>query len=388
MIKEEKKRNFKSIFSVGFLLAFSMAIPTYVSSSFLSTLASEKLVGLFYTIASLATIALLVGIPLILRKIGNYKTSLLFFIFNILSLLTLAFCSNSLLVGLTFITHLILTTLLAFNLDVFLENSSEDESTGYIRGSYLTLVNIAWLISPLVTGFVLTNGDYWKIFTISAVVSLLVVFLLSQNFRKFKDPVYEKTKFWETLKIIGRRKNVFRIFFSQLFLRFFYSWMVIYMPIYLHEHIGFDWSVIGIIFTVMLLPFVLMELPLGKLADNKIGEKEILNIGFIITAIATGTITFITSTNPIVWALILFMTRVGASMIEISSESYFFKKIKSDDTNILSVFRMSRPIAYTFGPLLASLLLFFVEFKFLFIILGFIVLIGGLSFGLRIKDTK
>lgn len=388
MIKEEKKRNFKSIFSIGFLLAFSMAIPTYVSSSFLSTLASEKLVGLFYTTASLVTIVLLVGIPLVLRKIGNYKTSFLFFILNILSLLALAFCSNPLLVGLTFIIHLILTTLLSFNLDVFLENSSEDESTGYIRGSYLTLVNIAWLISPLVTGFVLTNGDYWKIFTISAIVSLLVVFLLSQNFRKFQDPIYEKTKFWKTLKIIGKRKNIFRIFFSQLFLRFFYSWMVIYMPIYLHEHIGFDWSIIGIIFTVMLIPFVLMELPLGKLADNKIGEKEILNIGFIITAVATGTITFITSTNPIVWAFVLFMTRVGASMIEISSESYFFKKIKSDDTNILSVFRMSRPIAYTFGPLLASVLLFFVDFKFLFIILGFIVLIGGLSFGLRIKDTK
>ena len=63
--------------------------------------------------------------------------------------------------------------------------------------------------------------------------------------------------------------------------------MVIYTPIYLHEHIGLPWSDIGIIFTIMLLPFVLFEFPAGKLADGKWGEKEPPIIGIILIAVST-----------------------------------------------------------------------------------------------------
>jgi MFS family permease len=275
-----------------------------------------------------------------------------------------------------------------FNIDVFLETFSKNETTGNTRGLFLSILNLAWLVSPAIAGFILTNGDYWKIYLTSLMLTLPILFILSLNFKNFKDSRYERTKFWETLKILYRRKNVFRIFIAQFVLRFFYSWMVIYAPIYLHKHIGFDWNTLGIIFTVMLLPFVLLEFPLGKLADKSLGEKEILNTGFVIIALSVATISFITSANPIIWAIILFITRVGASMVEIASESYFFKKINSDDTNILSLFRMARPIAYLIGPAVATTVLSFTDIKNLFIILGFIVLILGLSFSLRIKDTK
>lgn len=373
---------------MGFLFALSMAIPTYISSTFLSSFVSEKTVGIFYTIASLLTILVLVWIPVVLRKIGNYKIFSIFLIIDALTLLIISFSEYSPIIILAFIIHITLTTIITFNLDVLLESFSENKITGHIRGSYLSLINIAWLISPLVAGFILTDNNYWKVYTISAALIIPIFFLLFQNFRKFKDPKYEKHNFLETLNTILKRKNIFRIFMSQIILRFFYAWMIIYTPIYLHQYIGFSWGTIGIIFTIMLLPFVLLELPLGRLADNKLGEKEILNIGFIIMGLSTASLTFITSANPIIWAMLLFTTRVGASMTELSSESYFFKKISSGDTNILSLFRMTGPIAYVIGPLLASLLLIFVKFNYLFIILGIIVITVGLFFGLKIKDTK
>ena len=175
---------------------------------------------------------------------------------------------------------------------------------------------------------------------------------------------------------------------SSLLLNFFFSWMVIYTPIYLHDHLGFSWTVIGIMFTIMLLPFPLLEMPLGKLADEKYGEKEMLNTGFIIIAITTAILTFITSTNAILWTVMLFATRIGASMVEITTESYFFKKIGSDDSNLLSFFRMTGPIAYIIGPISASILLIFVAPNYLFVILGFIVITAGLYFSLDLKDTK
>jgi len=388
IIVKTKKTNFTSIFSIGFLFAFSLAITAYINSTFLATFISEDKVGLFYSTASLLTIILLIWIPVILRKIGNYKASILFILINIIMLSLIILIKDPIIVIIAFILHITSTTITLFNIDVFLETFSKDETTGNTRGLFLSILNLAWLVSPAIAGFILTNGDYWKIYLTSLILTLPILFILSLNFQNFKDSRYERTKFWETLKILYRRKNVFRIFISQFVLRFFYSWMVIYAPIYLHKHIGFDWSTLGIIFTVMLLPFVLLEFPLGKLADKSLGEKEILNTGFVIIALSVATISFITSTNPIIWAIILFITRVGASMVEISSESYFFKKIDSDDTNILSLFRMARPIAYLIGPAVATTVLSFTDIKNLFIILGFIVLILGLSFGLRIKDTK
>ena len=44
----------------------------------------------------------------------------------------------------------------------------------------------------------------------------------------------------------------------------------------------------------MLLPFVLFELPLGKVADKWLGEKEIMFGGVLITALATGACFFLT----------------------------------------------------------------------------------------------
>ncbi len=373
---------------MGFLFAFSLAIPTYINSTFLSDLVSEKTVGFFYTAASILSIMMLVWMPMILRKLGNFKTTLILLTTKVIALLIIAFSPYPILTGLVFLPYLILTTAITFNFDVFLEHFSSDDKTGNIRGSYLSARNTAWVMAPVIAGLVLTNGDYWKIYTIASILLIPIIYLLLTNLKTFKDPEYSRAPFWETLKTVWFRKNVHKIFVSNLLLKFFYSWMVIYMPIYLHQHIGFEWSTIGIIFTIMLIPFPLLEMPLGRLADEKLGEKEILNLGFIIMGFTTAYLTFVTSTSPVVWAALLFTTRIGASMVEITTESYFFKKIDSDDTNIISFFRMNRPIAYIIGPLLASFILMFVDIHYLFVILGAILLTVGLGHGLGLKDTK
>ena len=138
----------------------------------------------------------------------------------------------------------------------------------------------------------------------------------------------------------------------------------------------------------MLLPFVILEMPLGKIADKFLGEKEILNTGFLIAGISTAVLTFVDSTDPVFWGFLLFMTRVGASMIEIASETYFFKKINEGDVEILNIFRMIGPSAYVVGPIVATVLLMFIEINYLFIILGILMAVGGTAIEMTLKDTK
>ena len=109
-------------------------------------------------------------------------------------------------------------------------------------------------------------------------------------------------------------------------------------------------------------------------------------MGFIIIALSTIFLTFVVGANFWMWALVLFLTRVGASIAEVMSETYFFKKIDSTDSNLIGFFRMTSPMAYVVSPIIATIILSFIEFRFLFLILG-IIMLWGLRYSLTLKDT-
>ncbi len=170
-------------------------------------------------------------------------------------------------------------------------------------------------------------------------------------------------------------------------LQFFYGWMIAWSPIYLNQIIGFSWQEIGLIFSIMLLPFALFELPLGELEDKMFGEKEIMAGGFFIAGLATASISLITSASFVAWALVLFLTRTGASAIEISTESYFFKHVSGGDTGVIGVFRLARPLALIMGPIIGAFSIKLLGFQQSFIVLG-AILIASIFLALRLKDTK
>lgn len=382
-----KKNTVHTLYILNFLLSFSIAIPAYINSTFLGEYTDAKFVGLIFTMGSFLTFIAFANIPKILRALTNYKITILLLFLQLILLLTLSFSNSLLVIAPVFIIYWTVIPLLSFNLDIFLESQSEDETTGKIRGVFLTYANIAWVLAPAAAGFILTNGDYWKIYLVASLFIFPILYITQTRLKNFKDPEYDKVQFWGTIKEIHSRKNVSKIFMANILLRFFYSWMIIYTPIYLHEYIGFEWNELGIMFTIMLLPFILLEMPIGKLADARFGEKEFLTLGFIIMAITVAIIPFITSTNFWVWTMALFATRIGASIVEIMTETYFFKKIDGTDAHILSIFRNNRSIAWIFGPLVASLFLFFFDLRYLFWALGIIMLLG-LRYSLTIKDTR
>lgn len=382
--------NLLLVYLLSLFFAFHVALPTFINSSFLNLFLTEKLLSFVYIIASVITIILFFLSPLILRKIGNYRLAISLIILEAFSLLTLILAKNVVLLILAFTASLIFISFFYFSLDIFLEGFSVDKKTGKIRGLYLTLSNLSWILSPLLAGFILTNSDYWKIYLASLLFLIPIFFILVLRFKNFSDSKYEITSGWQTVLQILASKNIRNIFGTNFLLNFFYSWMTIYTPLYLHKYIGFSWEQIGIIFSIMLLPFVFFQYILGKFADEKWGEKEILVLGFVIIGSSTLSLFFLPiNTSLWVWAAILFVTRIGASSVEIMSDTYFFKNVGVLNANIISFFRMARPLAYILGPLVLalSLNLFPAGSGQIFLVLG-LIMFTGLYFSLRIKDTK
>ncbi len=374
------------IYSAGFLFTIHTAFLAYINSSFISEVVGKDYVGLVFTAGAILSIILLNKMPLILNRFGNVRTALFLLVLELASLIGLAFFTAWFIVPL-FVIHYALLILLKFNFDILIEHFSSDKCTGGIRGAYLSLTSLAWVVSPIMVGAILTDSDFWKIYLISGLIILPVMLIIHLNLREIKDVRYETPAFLKSIKELYQNKNIYKIFSVSFLLQFFFAWMVIYTPIYLHQYMGFGWSKIGIIFTVMLLPYALFEMPLGKIADKWFGEKEFLIAGILIASVSTAAMPFITSEDWIIWAAILFATRVGASFIEVTTESYFFKQIDDSDANIIGLFRNTRPLAYIVSPLIATVFLTFFAYKYLFLVLG-IIMLSGIYHAITLRDTK
>lgn len=378
-----------SVYLLGFLFSLQVALPNFINSSYLGTLMPENFLGVIYTIESVLAICGFLLMPKILRIFGNFRVAVFLLLAELFSLFGLAVYHNLIAASLFMISSMTIITFLSFSFDVFLEGFSADVTTGKTRGVYMTFVNLAWVIAPLLTGLILTDGDYWKIYLAAFILLIPVFVILKTTLNKFKDSAYQNSNPFKTIAQVWKNKNILNIFMSVFLLQIFYSWMTIYTPIYLHNNLGLEWSSIGIIFAIMLTPFVFVQFPAGRLADSRFGEKEMLSIGFIIMALVTMVMFFVTGKNVLIWGLILLGTRVGASIVEIMCDVYFFKKVDNKDVNLISFFRMARPFAYIIGPLLATIILSLSDFsiKNLFLVLGFLMFFG-LKFSLSIKDTK
>jgi ABC-type transporter Mla maintaining outer membrane lipid asymmetry permease subunit MlaE len=82
------------------------------------------------------------------------------------------------------------------------------------------------------------------------------------------------------------------------------------------------------------------------------------------------------------------MTRTGAAAIEIMKETYLFRKISEEDTDVLSISRNMQPVSYIVGPLVASVFISYIDLKYVFLALGIIMLWGGIRYSWAIQDTK
>ncbi|MFZ2832136.1 MAG: MFS transporter [Minisyncoccia bacterium] len=384
-----KKILFLLVYLTSFLYSFHYALPLYIESSFISkVLPSELLVGLIFSFAALFTVAGTFLLPRALRRFGNYRTTLTVMGAEILTLIALAFISNPFVVIFFFIAQRVLADIIFLNLDYFVESFTDNEKTGGMRGVFMTVLNIAIAVAPFLAGMLLANDDYAKIWLAAALFMSLGFIVIAKYFKHYKDPHYVVPAFKTTFHIVKGSHDLHSIIFMHFLLSFFFAMMVIYTPIYLNKHIGIPMSdILGTIIPIALIPFIIFEVFLGKLADNRYGEKEILTVGFLIMGISTMSIFWVTTASVAFWAGLLFISRTGASAVEIMTESYFYKQVGPADAHLITFMRTTRATSYIMAPIAGSLILAFLDFRYLFLALGLFML-SAIWFSLTIRDTK
>lgn len=386
LTREKKRSLLEVVLASGFMGALSTALIVYINSSFLETLIPEKLVGILFAAAYAITLLLIEYYGRIIARFKNHVVLLTAFGLQIIALLVMAWNQYSAVSITAFVVLVVMYNVTVINYDVMLEALTTPKETGRMRGVFWTVINLAYVFGPFISGALVGYYGFSMAYTVGAIVMIPAWLMIFFAYKKNGSQHYKKHRpFKKTLAKVLRDKNLRGIFIVAFMLYFFYSWMVIYTPIYLLE-IGFTWDKIGQIFTVMLVPFVLLEYPAGWLADKYIGETELLTVGFSFMGLAVLALTMVSGFWGIM--IVLFCSRIGASLVEIMRDTYFYKKVDADDLDLIDAYRNTRSLAYVIGPLLASglLALGFLTGQ-LFIVLG-ILLILATVLPMTIEDTK
>lgn len=370
---------FYAIYATIFLYTLSYGLLLYLASTFIETYAGKDLVGLVYAAGAVVSLLCLISMPPLLRRIGNRRAALLLIALMTLVLFGLSFFESVFAVIPLFILYQALYPVIIFNLDLFLESFSRDASTGSIRGYYLTLINLALILALIASGFVMAGASYPQVFFYAGITLIPALLLIFFSLRTFQDPLYVNISYKDAIARLREQPNIRKSLFIQFLPRFFFIWLTIYLPIYLFTEVGIPFSqILLIIFPISVVPYLFVPIIFGKLADKLHNERKMLMIGFFIVAIDTALISFITTDSILVWSAVLLAGRIGISLVETMSGTYFYKHVDASNVNLISMFRALRPVANMIAPVAASLILivFGLTYQYLFLILGIIMLVG------------
>jgi len=377
-----------AIYFAIFTLAMHYAVTLYINSSFLKEFVGESRVGLVYTALSLVSICALALIAPAFRRFGHYRVTSLMMFFSVVALFLLAQTSSVIEILPLFILIHSISILTKYSLDLYLEEFSDDAETGWLRGVALTIMNVAVAIAPTLAALLIVNEtDFSLVFIASAIFMMFTLAITTHKLSHIEPRVYLETAIGESLLMAWRDKNIWAALMTQFLLQVFYSIIVIYAPIFLRFHIGFSWLEVGMMTSIALISFIILQLPLGWLADKFYGEKEFLVGSFVTLAGTSVLMAYLGSASFAIWAALLFCGRIGAATLEVMSETYFFKQVRDGDAGVISLFRNAQPVAYVITPLLASGFLAFFDFRFIFLALG-VVMLSGLYWCARLTDTK
>ncbi|MEX0931115.1 MAG: MFS transporter [Candidatus Paceibacterota bacterium] len=387
--KEKRAKGILAIYSTILLLIFHSFLVLYINSSYIGQFIDSESIGSIYLIGAAFTILIFLFISYSLRRVGNYKITILFLILNFFAVIGMAFADSLRTAIPLFILHLTVLPLILFNLDVFFEAiiGNNESRTGSRRGLLLALSSFIGAVTPLLSGFLIDTGGFSLAYFLSAITLVPIFMILIFHFRHFQDPLYSEIKVFTALRSFWANYNIRFVFMSHLLLQIFFFTMVVYAPIYLSTHIGLSWSSIGIIIFAGQLAYVFFEYPIGYIADTSFGEKEMMAGGFLILAITTSWLAVINVAALLPWIVIMFLTRIGASLIEVTTESHFFKHMNGSDAQIISFFRLTRPLSFIIGAVIASISLFYLPFNILFVVIGLLMVLG-IFFAFKITDTQ
>jgi len=358
---------------IGFIVSLASAIISTIWAVYMdSFLQNIVLVG--FVSASLTLVSFLsyfIFIPLI-QKIDKSKI----YLFSLLlySITYILFAINTKFYFFIILACIItiIGTLRVTSFGIIVKDKSPKKHLSRNEGLIYTFSNIAWVIGPLIAGYISEKFNLNLIFMLSAIF-IFIAFLLFK-LSKIKDGNIQKKVNKNIIKnFIDFFKNKKRIYAYILGggVNLWWSLIYLFIPIYIiRNNLGTIW--VGYFLFAIAVPLMILEFHFSKLA-GKIGFKKIFMLGFLIASICVTICFFIT--NIYIILSLLALASIGLAMLEPTTEAYFFDITKKgEECRFYGPYNTTVEVNDFLGKILSATLLVFLPFKFIFLLFGALML--------------
>ncbi|OVE74506.1 hypothetical protein BVX95_02235 [archaeon D22] len=331
---------------------------------------------IFSLIASLFTTS-------ILEKFRELKVYLAVILCYIVSYLLTYIFDNALAF---IIVSLIVSVAVAFEYNSF-SILYKDEIKGNLNeeeGLLWSVVNIGWLLGPLIAGFVAAKYGTKEVFISSVIFLVISLYMLTIMTIKLPPKKWKKldNNILNNVSDYLKNKKLYLPYLILVGVQAWWALIFIYMPMFILEN-SIGEEVVGIFISLSMLPLVLFEYRAGKLCD-RIGFRPLFYYGFMFVSIITIFSFFVSSIYGILGVIIL--TSIGLAFIEPIMDGFFFSKVNSlEEEKYYPVFQTARYVGTFIGRLVPAFFLLFLDQKIIFLVFGIMMLIMFLI-STRIKD--
>jgi len=368
---------------IGFIVAFSSAFIDTIWALYLNSFVnSVALVGFLSAfLAAISFISYFIFTPLI-EKINKPRLYVFCLVMFAIGYLLLSINKNFYFFILIAFLLTILSTLRVTSFGIIIKDKTQKQLSRN-EGIMYTFFNLAWVLGPLIAGYISDAFGISLIFVLSAIFLLVATafFIVSQikDNRVVKKP--NKNLLKNFLEFFKDKKRVLTYIVSGGVSMW---WVLIYlfMPIQIINN-GLHALWVGYFLFAVAIPLVLFEFTFSKLAA-KIGFKKIFMLGFAIAGLCSLVCFFVSNIYFIMGLLIL--ASVGMAMLEPTTEAYFFDLTRDkDEQRFYGPYNTCTDVNQFTGKILASTILIFLSFKFVFLL--FALLMGiFVIFSSRIKE--
>ncbi len=355
---------------VALSLAFVDTIWAVYIDFFVNSIVLVGLISAFLTLVSFLSFFLIIPIIEKYSKSKLYYVSLV--LFGIIYLL-FAFTQNlQMFIFLaTLVTILLSLRIICYG--IILRDKSSERQLSRNEGLNYTFLNLAWLVGPLIAGYLSEKYNFSLIFILSAI--FIFIALTFFKFSKIKDANIKKrvdrNVFRNFLDFFKRRDRVLSYILSGG-VNLWWILIYIYMPLYImRSGLGIRW--VGYFLFAVPIPMVLFQYYFSKRA-GKIGFKSLFKIGFFIPFIAALICFFLIDIHIIMFILVI--ASIGFAIVEATTEAYFFDILKGKQAlRFYGPYNTTIDLNHFIGNMCTSLVLIFLPFNFIFLLYGFFMLL-------------
>ncbi len=368
------------LYELNFLLNISIAlILFYLGTYAVSIGIGETSFGYLMAIAALLSVPAYASVHAVTEVWGVRKALLFAVTLNTVSLFLIAYANSFVTLLIPVAGTFIAAAYIVCFLDAYVsENTSHGHNTGSVRGIFLAASNVAYIAAPAAAGLFAATMGYSSLFFIAGVCMfpfLYIVHRFLPDIRELKEAKRHNTH--HAIRKILRTAQLREVFIAQALYRTFAIISAAYIGLYLTGSVGMTVAVMSIVLTCMEIPYVLVQVPLGKLIDGTWHEQTVAMFGFFILALTTTMIPLAVGVTSIVfWALLLFVQRIGGAMVELCLESFFFKHVQVVEQEEVAAFRSIYQITAVLGPAIAASLLFLGSYTAVFMCLSVLMVYG------------